>query len=81
MPLYIRNDEVDQLVLDVMKLTGAKSKTEAVRQALLKQIDAVSQRDLLLERVETILARADVIGDRDVNFDMKAFTDDMWDGA
>ena len=72
MPLYIRDDHVDDLAVKVMKLTGAKSKTEAVRQALLDRIDAVSKQKPLLERIEPILTRADAIGKPDPDFDMKS---------
>ena len=41
MPLYIRDDSVDDLAVKLMKLTGASSKTEAVREALLARIASV----------------------------------------
>lgn len=78
MPLYIRDDNVDDLAVRFMKLTGAKSKTEAVRQALMAQIDAETNRKPLLDRLGPILDRVDALGPNDPNFNMKAFTDDMW---
>lgn len=79
MPLYIRDDTVDDLANQFMKLTNAKSKTEAVRNALLGQIDVVSQQKPLLERLEPLLERADNLGEPDPDFDMKKFTDELWD--
>lgn len=80
MPLYIRDDSVDDLAVRFMKLTGAKSKTDAVRMALIAQIEAVSNQKPLLERLEPILKRADDLGSPDPDFDLKSFTDQMWDG-
>lgn len=78
MPLYIRDDQVDDLANQVMKLTGAKSKTDAVRNALVAQLNAVSQQKPLLERLEPILKRADDLGAPDPDFDMKKYTDELW---
>lgn len=79
MPLYIRDDNVDDLANQFMKLTGAKSKTEAVRQALLAQIKAEANRKPLLERLGPILAEADALGPKDASFKMKDYTDAMWE--
>jgi len=81
MPLYIRDDAVDDLAAKVMKLTGAKTKTEAVRQALLAQIAAEENKLPLLTRLEPILIRADALGKDDPDFNMKTFTDEMWEDA
>lgn len=81
MPLYIRDDRVDDLAVRLMKLTGAKSKTDAVRKALMAQLEAEAKRKPLLERLEPILKRADDLGPGDPDFDMKKFTDEMWDNA
>jgi antitoxin VapB len=81
MPLYIRDDAVDDLAAKVMKLTGAKTKTEAVRQALLAQIAAEESKLPLLTRLAPILSRADALGEKDPDFDMKTFTDEMWEDA
>lgn len=78
MPLYIKDDHVDDLAVRLMNLTGAKSKTEAVRKALLAQLEAVSKQKPLLERLEPILKRAQKLGPVDPDFDMKKYTDEMW---
>jgi antitoxin VapB len=79
MPLYIRDDAVDDLAEKVMKVTGAKTKTDAVRKALQAQLDAELSRKPLLERLQPVLQQARQIGERDPNFDMKKYTDEMWD--
>ena len=81
MPLYIRDDQVDDLAVRFMKLTGAKSKTDAVRKALMAQLEAVANEKPLLERLEPILKRADDLGPADPDFDMKKYTDEMWEDA
>lgn len=79
MALYIKDDTVDDLAIKYQKITGAKSKTDAVRNALLAQIESVTNRVPLLERLEPILKRADELGQGDPDFDMKKFSDEMWE--
>lgn len=79
MPLYIRDDKVDDLATRFMKLSGAKTKTEAVRMALNAQLAVEQARKPLLDRLEPLLKRADELGAPDPDFDMKRFTDEMWD--
>ena len=79
MPLYIRDAAVDALAEKVMEATGAKTKTDAVRKALQAQLDAQMNRKPLLERLQPLLDRADQIGEPDPDFDMKKYTDEMWD--
>ncbi len=79
MPLYIRDDAVNALAEKVMKATGAKTKTDAVHKALQAQLKAEMNRKPLLDRLQPILDRADQIGEPDPDFDMKKYTDEMWD--
>ena len=79
MPLYIRGDAVDELAEKVMKATGAKTKTDPVHKALQAQLDAEMNRKPLSERLQPILDRADQVGEPDPGFDMKIYTDEMWD--
>lgn len=78
MPLYIRDETVDNLAIELMKITGAKTKTDAVRTALIRQIEAVKQKVPLLDRIEAARTKADKIGPLDPTFDMKKYTDEMW---
>ncbi|UWR62793.1 type II toxin-antitoxin system VapB family antitoxin [Phaeobacter inhibens] len=81
MPLYIRDDSVDALAEQVKKLTGASSKTDAVRAALQAQLEAAKNKKPLLERIHELQGQADEIGAADPAFDMKNFSDSMWEDA
>jgi antitoxin VapB len=78
MPLYIRDDEVDALAVELQRLTGARNKTEAVRAALRREIAEARARVPLRRRLERAKGLARAVGTRDDTFDMKAFTDEMW---
>lgn len=78
MPLYIRDDEVDALASELQRLTGARSKTEAVRGALRRSLADARSRLPLRQRLEGAKAMARAMGETDPDFDMKAFTDAMW---
>lgn len=79
MPLYIRDDDVDALAVKYQKVTGAKNKTEAVRRALQLQIAALAEEKPLMERIYDLQARADAIGEVDPDFNLKKFSDDLWE--
>lgn len=79
MPLYIRDDEVDALARQVQAATGAPSKTEAVRAALRRELERSRRSPPLRERIAAAQAAARRIGPLDPKFDLKAFTDSMWD--
>lgn len=79
MPLYIRDDDVDRLAARVQKATGARTKTDAVKLALEHELERAKERQSLRERLSPSLALADAMGDATGDFDMKAFTDAMWD--
>jgi antitoxin VapB len=79
MALFIRDPEVDALAEEVRRLTKAKTKTDAVRQALQARLAAARRALPLKERLARAQALADAMGPGDPDFDMKAFTDEMWD--
>jgi len=81
MALFIRDAEVDALAEEVRKLTKAKTKTEAVRQALRAQLAQTRRALPVRERLARSKALADAMGPGDPAFDMKAYTDEMWDEA
>lgn len=78
MALFIRDAEVDALAEEFRKLTKAKSKTEAVRRALQAQLVEVRRALPAKQRLAKAMALADAMGPGDPNFDMKAYTDEMW---
>ncbi len=77
MALYIRDEAVDDLAKKVMLATSAKTKTDAVRKALLFHLEAVTQEKPLLDRLRDIQNQADTIGPVDPTFDMKGFSDEL----
>ena len=79
MALYIRDPEVDRLAEEIQRLTGAATKTEAVRQALKNEVAQARRALPLRERLARAKAMSDALGPSDPAFDMKAFTDEMWD--
>lgn len=78
--LYIRDSAVDELAKKVQQLTKAPNKTEAVRRALENELARVEEAIPLGERIRKIQDEvAAKLGPNPKPFDMKAFTDDMWD--
>ena len=80
MALYIRDPEIDVLVAEVQRLTGTATKTEAVKNALKKQIAAAEAEIPLAERLEKAVEMARQLGPRDPDFDMKTFSDELYKG-
>jgi len=81
MALFIRDPEVDALAEQVRVITKAKSKTEAVRAALEARLAEARRARPLRDRLTRAKALADAIGPSDPDFDMKAYTDALWDEA
>ena len=81
MPLYIRDDDVDRLAMRVQRLAGTRTKTEAVRRALENELERIDAASSLRARIAPSIALADAMGQGSSDFDMKAFTDAMWDEA
>lgn len=54
MPLYIKDPDVDKLVDRYLAACGAKTKTEAVRAALINSIVALEKQETLAERVAKV---------------------------
>jgi len=78
MPLFIRDAEVDALAEEVQKLTKARTKTEAVRQALQNELARTRKNLPLRDRLARAKTLADAMGRNDPTFDMKTFTNEMW---
>lgn len=79
MPLYIRDDEVDALATKLQREMNAPSKTEAVRVALMHELERNRAKVPLRERILRLQAEAKQIGLPNPDFDMKKFTDEMWE--
>lgn len=81
MPLYIRDDKVDALAEQVMRLTGAKTKTDAVREALQAALDSKLNETSIIDKIKPLQDRVAELGAVDPHFDMKKFSDEMWGDA
>lgn len=81
MPLFIRDADVTAMAEELTRLTKARSKTDAVRSALRHELERTRTRVPLRERLARIHAKAALIGLPNPRFDMKTFTDEMWDDA
>ena len=79
MPLYIRDDDVDALAGRLQRAAGIRTKTEAVRMALRNELDRIEAEKPLGQRIARSLALADAMGPSREDFDMKSFTDALWD--
>ncbi|MHC2283768.1 antitoxin VapB [Bradyrhizobium diazoefficiens] len=86
MPLFIRDDQVNDLASRLQALTGSRTKTDAVRLALEHEIKRQTENMLPSQRIDNALA---IVADIRANaaergragtddFDMKGFTDEMW---
>lgn len=80
MPLYIRDNEVDALATELQAVSGALSKTEAVRTALQNELARNRAKVPLAQRLASLQAKVAELGLPNGDFDMKTFTDEMWDG-
>ncbi len=78
MSLYIRDDAVDALASRLQEATGARTKTDAVRQALEHELERVNARKSFAERNARAFALADKIGLPNPDFDHKRYMDEMW---
>ncbi|MCZ0735725.1 type II toxin-antitoxin system VapB family antitoxin [Phreatobacter sp. AB_2022a] len=80
MPLYVRDDDVAAMAAELQSLINARSKTDAVRQALQNEIDRQKRRLPLAARISALQHRVAALGPTNPAFDSKAFSDEMWDG-
>lgn len=78
MPLYVRDEEVNELVERAQKVIGAATKTETVRVAVQKLLNEEKAKLPLRERLLAVRAHAARLGQPDPEFDDKKFFDEMW---
>jgi antitoxin VapB len=79
MPLYIRDNEVDSLAAKLQRETNAPSKTEAVRIALVNELERNRAKVSLRDRIAKLQDEARKLGLPNPDFDMKKFTDEAWE--
>ncbi|MDO5703573.1 MAG: type II toxin-antitoxin system VapB family antitoxin [Paracoccus sp. (in: a-proteobacteria)] len=78
MAMLIKGDEIDRLVARYCAMTGETNKSAAVRNALAAQIDALSGKERLVDRVAKIQRRAAGAGFVSTGEDLKPFFDEQW---
>jgi|GEM_PF-404902 Uncharacterized protein conserved in bacteria len=85
MPLYVRDERVNQLAEQARKILKAPTKTDAIRQALERVVEsspdpAANAPELSLrERLDKLRAKYDMPPYEALKpYDEKAFLDEMW---
>ncbi len=79
MPLYVRDEKVNQLAEQAQKILKAPTKTDAIRQALERVVQEDEQRPSLSERLEKLRTKYNMPTYETLEpFDEKAFLDEMW---
>ena len=78
MAMLIKGDEIDNLVAKYCAITGEKNKSEAVRKALAAQIEALTGKERLVDRVAKVQRRAAEAGFVSTGEDLKPFFDEQW---
>jgi antitoxin VapB len=77
MPLYIRDNSVDQLAERLRKALRVHTKTDAVRTALKHELERIENATPMGDRVREIQMSLG-IGGRTGGFDHKAFSDSLY---
>ncbi len=84
MPLYVRDERVNELAEQARKILKAPTKTDAIRQALQSVVETseasdISEKPPLSERLKAIQDEVKRLGKPNPDFDDKAFLDEMWE--
>lgn len=80
MPLYIRDDSVDELAKAVQAASGAKDKTEAVRVALRNELARLKAKVSMRDKISALQDRAaERLPASMEGVDTKKLFDDLWD--
>ncbi|WP_105385767.1 type II toxin-antitoxin system VapB family antitoxin [Neorhizobium alkalisoli] len=84
MPLYVRDERVNELAEQARKILNAPTKTDAIRQALQRVVETseasdTSEKPPLTERLKAIQDEVKRLGKPNPDFDDKAFLDEMWE--
>lgn len=78
MAIHIKGGEIDALLVKYCAMTGESNKSEAVRKALAAQIEALSGKERLADRMAKIQRRAAEAGFAGTGADLKPFFDEQW---
>lgn len=78
MPLYVNDDDVNELAAELQRLTKARSKAAAVRMALVNEIARTKSAVPLRDRLDALKDKARKLGLPNPAFDQKRHSDEMW---
>ena len=83
MPLYVRDERVNQLAEQARQILNVPTKTDAIRQALEKVVETAKPAEEpekpLAERLKALQDRYKSMGTPNPDFDEKKFLDEMWE--
>lgn len=80
MPLYIRDSSVDDLAEQLRVRLGARTKTDAVRTALKRELERADADTPMREKLAALRARARKrLGPPVRGVDMKKLMDELWE--
>ncbi|TCV72730.1 type II toxin-antitoxin system VapB family antitoxin [Neorhizobium sp. S3-V5DH] len=84
MPLYVRDERVNELAEQARRILNAPTKTDAIRQALQRVVETAeasdtSEKPSLRERLKAIQDEVKRLGKPNPDFDDKALLDEMWE--
>ena len=84
MPLYVRDERVNELAEQARRILNAPTKTDAIRQALQRVVETseasdTSEKPSLRERLKAIQDEVKRLGKPNPDFDDKALLDEMWE--
>ncbi len=78
MPLYVRDESVNDLASEAQRVLKTKTKTEAIRIALERVVQKEFPTQTLQERMKVFQDRFRELGEPLEDFDQKAYLDEMW---
>ncbi|WAP71057.1 type II toxin-antitoxin system VapB family antitoxin [Jiella pelagia] len=76
----VSDSTIDELAEEVRRATNAENTTEAIKLALMHELERLQRQRSFEERNAEVMAMADALGATDPQFDLKRFSDEMWKG-
>ncbi|MEX0404987.1 type II toxin-antitoxin system VapB family antitoxin [Aquibium sp. LZ166] len=78
MALFIRDEAVDSLAVELQKALKTTTKKDAVRVALENELERVKRQRTRAAGITELQEKIAALGPSDPDFNMKRFTDEMW---
>ncbi len=78
MALFIRDETVDSLAVELQKALKTSTKKDAVRVALQNELERVKRNRARAAGIAELQQKMAALGPGDPDFDMKRFMDEMW---